>query len=244
MGYDSNFINIPLKHDTAFVYTVRKSLQSAINSSMHLFKGTLADLGCGEMPYREYLLDKNKTIKTYIGIDLKNSAYHNKVKPDRYWNGRKIPLKTNSCDTVIATELFEHMSNIEEVLREIRRVLKKDGLLFFTVPFVWPLHETPHDEYRYTPYSLQRHLTNTGFRNIIMRQLGGYEASLAQMLGIWVCYKRSTFNSRIMKKMFGIFEKYIMYPIIKYLLKHDGETGNGNFGENSMPTGFYAYANK
>ena len=71
-------------------------------------------------------------------------------------------------------------------MREVLRVLRPEGLLFFTVPFLWPLHCVPHDEYRYTPFALKRHLDASGFEEIELKALGGWNASLAQMIGLWV----------------------------------------------------------
>lgn len=242
--YNPNFINIKLSQDTVFVYSVRKALQKAIDKNIHLFRGTLLDLGCGEMPYRQYLLDKNKNITKYIGVDIDSNGYHQSVKPDLFWDGKKIGMGDDTVDTIIATELFEHIANIEEVLSEIRRVLSTGGLLFFTVPFVWPLHETPYDEYRYTPYSLKRILTKSGFRDIVVAPLGGYNAALAQMIGIWITNNRGKSLTPLRRKLSEKFEKYILYPVIEKLLKRDAKLNIKTYGENTMPTGFYAYAKK
>jgi SAM-dependent methyltransferase len=243
-NYDENFINMKLSPDTIYVYTVRKLLQKAVDRNINKFKGILVDLGCGEMPYKQYILDKNKNITKYIGIDVDCNKYHQSIKPDLIWDGKKIELEDGEINTVIATELFEHLSNIEIVLEDIYRVLAKDGGLFFTVPFIWPLHETPHDEYRYTPYSLKRILEKAGFNDISITPLGGYNASLAQMLGIWIYNHRNKLNSIFKKRLFEKFEKCVLYPIIKKLLKKDSTLSTDSYGENSMPTGFYGYAKK
>jgi hypothetical protein len=52
-------------------------------------------------------------------------------------------------------------------------MLKPGSLLFFTVSFLWPLHDVPRDAYRYTPFALERHLRNSGFAQIKLKALGG-----------------------------------------------------------------------
>jgi hypothetical protein len=151
-------------------------------------------------------------------------------------------LGDGAIDTVIETELSEHIANIEEFLAEIHRVIPAGGLLFFTVPFIWPLHETPFDECRYTPYSLERVLTETGFKNIVMAPLAGYNASLAQMLCIWIANNHRTIASPFKRYLSDKFEKFNLYPIIEKLLKRDAKSNINTFGENTMPTGFYGYA--
>jgi SAM-dependent methyltransferase len=122
------------------------------------------------------------------------------------------------------------------VLKEVYRVLKKDGIFFFTVPFLWNLHEVPHDEYRYTPFSLQRHLENSGFRDINIKATGGWHASMAQMLGLWV--RRSPLHP-LKRKWFSILLK----PVIKQLILKDSKS-TPMFVEGQMITGLYGTAKK
>jgi SAM-dependent methyltransferase len=243
-NYNENYINIKLSQNTAYVYSVRKLLQKAIDKKICLFKGVLVDLGCGEMPYKEYILDRNKKITKYIGIDIDNNQYHKTVKPDMFWNGRSIDLENEKVETVIATELFEHVENLDEILKESFRILKKDGVIFFTVPFIWPLHEIPFDQYRYTPYSLERVLSQSGFKDIVIIPMGGYNASLAQMICIWINNREHESMSKLKRKMFDIFEKFILYPLINKLLRDDDAFNNNYYGENTISPGFYGYAKK
>uniref|UniRef100_A0A6H1ZNC3 Putative methyltransferase n=1 Tax=viral metagenome TaxID=1070528 RepID=A0A6H1ZNC3_9ZZZZ len=51
-----------------------------------------------------------------------------------YGLSESIPIKSNSINIVIAIESFEHVFNLNKCLSEIKRILKHDGLLYFTVP--------------------------------------------------------------------------------------------------------------
>jgi len=240
--YNDNFIDVKLTPKTVYFYTVRRAIQKAIDQHLDLFWGSLMDLGCGEMPYRQYLIDKNKKITKYIGVDLDSSQYHSLIRPDIVWDGKTINVKDSEFNTAIAIELFEHLPNIEATLREIRRILSGDGVLFFTVPFVWPLHETPSDEYRYTPYSLKRNLVEAGFRDVAIAPLGGWNAALAQMLGIWIYNYRKSINSQLKRILFNKIETSILYFIIRRSLGKDSKANSCNYGENTMPIGFYGCA--
>ena len=121
-------------------------------------------------------------------------------------------------------------------MQEIHRVLKPGGLLFFTVPFLWPLHEVPFDQYRYTPYALERHLTNSGFRNIKLEAMGGWDASLGQMLGLWV-------RRRQMNRYVKAFLSYTLMPIVWWLYKKDKRSLT-DFQESTMITGISGTARK
>ena len=46
----------------------------------------------------------------------------------------KIPIQSNSIDVVVSFETIEHHDKHEEMLLEIKRVLKKDGVLLMSSP--------------------------------------------------------------------------------------------------------------
>jgi SAM-dependent methyltransferase len=136
---------------------------------------------------------------------------------------------------VFATEVFEHVHGLEPALHEIYRVLKQDGILFFTMPYVWPLHEVPNDEYRYTPFALEKIFKKAVFSDIAIKPTGGWNATLAQMLGLWV--RRNPMSKR--KKT---FLSYMMRPVIKALLNRD--TKPSEYSENTMIPGLYGIVRK
>lgn len=209
-------------------FLVRSSILKEIKNILPELKGTLLDIGCGEMPYKELLLSEPSLVKRYIGIDIENPIYQQKRRPDLFWDGINMPLDDNSIDCAVATELFEHLPDLAGVLKEIKRVLKPGGILFFTIPFLWPLHDIPNDEYRYTPFSLERIFRKTGFTALNIKAMGGWNASLAQMIGLWL--RRSPI-SEIQRKEFS----EILFPLYKYLIEHDSLPSN--FKESIMITG-------
>ncbi len=147
-----------------------------------------------------------------------------------------MPFENNTFECAFGTEVLEHCPEPEIVLKEVIRVLKPEGIFFFTVPFLWNLHEVPHDEYRYTPFSLERHLRNSGFKEIEIKATGGWHASMAQMLGLWV---RRSPMSIAKRKWLSILLK----PVIQFLIKMD-KTGQVTFKEGQMITGLYGVAIK
>lgn len=231
-----DFVNIKFTNQNLDRYYIRKKIFESLNSNLFLFSGTLLDIGCGKMPYKKYILENSK-VKKYVGLDIENALeYDSSVKPDYTWNGEIMPFENNSFDCAFGTEVLEHCPEPEIVLKEVVRVLKLNGTFFFTVPFLWNLHEVPHDEYRYTPFSLERHLNNAGFKDIQIKATGGWHASMAQMLGLWV---RRSPMSKTKRKWLSLFLK----PIIGYLIKLDKNT-EIKFVEGQMITGLYGIAKK
>lgn len=242
--YDTNYINMPLNKDTLYYYSVRTLLERAIKDNTPIFKGVLLDLACGSMPYKQYILDNNQNIIKYIGMDVNYVPEYQQFKVDIEWNGTTIPLPDDSVDTIISTEFFEHIHNIKEVLLESRRVLKKGGTLFFTVPFIWPLHVTPHDQYRYTPYSLTRIFEEAGFSSIHIGNLGGHHASLAQMICIWKYNCEARLGLGRKKKAFDIFSRFALVPIVSFLMRRDKGFDRNYYDENFISPGWYGRINK
>ncbi len=234
--FKDQFVNIELTINTLDRYYIRASIFNALKIALPKLGGCLLDIGCGKMPYKNYILEHSE-VKKYIGLDIENALqYDAEVIPDFTWDGKTMPFENNSFDCAFATEVLEHCPEPEIVLKEVFRVLKPNGIFFFTVPFLWNLHEVPHDEYRYTPFSLQRHLKNTGFSDIIIKATGGWHASMAQMLGLWV--RRSPMSNKKRKYM-----SIVLKPIISYLIKKD-KPNQIKFVEGLMITGLYGIVRK
>jgi 2-polyprenyl-3-methyl-5-hydroxy-6-metoxy-1,4-benzoquinol methylase len=202
-----------------------------ITNQDHL-KGILLDVGCGQMPYKQLLMEGG-AVSNYIGLDLENNPIHNNT-PDILWNGKEIPLADNSVDSVLLTEVLEHVPEPTELLWEIHRVIKPGGKIFGTVPFLFNLHEVPYDFYRYTPFALERFAERTGFRIIKIEYLGGWDASLAQMIGMWL---RSAKMTRISRAIFNVF----LYPLYLWLISKENKladnTDHSDFRNWPMITG-------
>ena len=230
-GYHE-FLNPLYTPTTLDLAGVRRSILDALKAELPRFRGTVLDIGSGYSPYKSLLLSNPSRATRYIGLDLKDNLYQ---RPDLQWDGRQLPLLTGSIDAAVATEVFEHLPDVERVMAECVRVLKPGGLLFFTVPFLWPLHTVPYDEYRYTPFSLERHLRNAGFVDIHIKASGGWDASLAQMIGLWVRRRPMSARKRALLSRIAL-------PLVRYLSRSDKPVQA--FHESLMLTGLWGTARK
>ncbi|MFY0650422.1 MAG: class I SAM-dependent methyltransferase [Cyclobacteriaceae bacterium] len=236
---EDNFINIPFNHSNLDRYLVRTSIFKALNSSLSQLKGELLDVGCGKKPYKKYVID-NSEVNNYIGLDINTAnIYDENVQPDYLWDGNSMPFEKDQFDCAIATEVLEHCPDPDITLGEINRVLKPGGVFFFTVPFLWNLHEIPHDEYRYTPYSLERHLKNSGFINIDIQATGGWHLAMAQMIGLWI--RRSPIK-KISRYKYAVLKR-IAFFLMKILMSISNKE-EISFDKEQMITGLYGTAQK
>ena len=198
-----------------------------------LFKGVLLDVGCGHMPYKGFILSSLKSVTCYIGLDLRNNIYG--IVPDLEWDGMTIPMVANSVGTVIATQFLEHHPMPTLVLREMYRVMEPSAILFLTVPFIWPFHDVPTDQYRFTPFALSRLLQETGFTDIKVNPYGGWDASLSTMLGLWV-------RRRNLSRSIRLLLSWTLMPVIWLLHKIDNPPSE--FYESTITQGLWATCSK
>lgn len=217
-------------------FAIRSSVLQALTGQRHRLIGTLLDVGCGQMPYKPVLIRPAGNATQYIRLDLADNEVHCN-EPDIVWNNGVIPLDDSSVDSAILTEVLEHCPDPEAVLFEVFRVLRPGGFLFLTVPYLWPLHEVPYDNYRYTPFSLKRHLEMSGFSDVDLNATGGWDASLAQMIGLWVRRRPLGFLQRTLLSI-------LLYPLYLLLLHRDRKRPVVEFGEQTMLTGLWATATK
>lgn len=99
-------------------------------------KGILLDIGPGKGRLTDELNNLGFKIEVCdydINIIKKLSKYKGKTCD---LNNEKLPYPDNSFDYVNCTEVLEHIENPWRVIRDIRRVLKKNGIVTFSTPHV------------------------------------------------------------------------------------------------------------
>lgn len=154
-----------------------------VNNQNHIYWKVL-DFGCWEKPYKSIL-----NFQEYIWVDFKNSGHNNtQNEVDFFWDWKKLPFEKDQFDSIITTEVFEHIFNIDEVLIELNRVLKKWWKIVITIPFVIHEHEIPYDFARYTSFWIQSLLEKHWFNVLKNEQYWSYFEVILQ-LKIWFLWK-------------------------------------------------------
>jgi SAM-dependent methyltransferase len=132
-------------------------------------RGTLLDVGCGPRRYEPIF---EGLVSQYFGLDW--PAEPDRARPHVIADALRLPIRSHAVDTVLATELMEHLPSSDEFLDEAARVLRVNGALILTVPFMEPLHEEPRDFLRFTPNGLRALLQRHGFALRHLWQRGGW----------------------------------------------------------------------
>lgn len=159
--------------------------RTAIELAEKYAKGILLDIGCGRMPYKARLLPK---VKKYIGLDNPMTAklYHGENKPDIFADATNIPLKNNSLDTVLSLQVLEHLPNPQKSIFEIRRLLKKDGIVILSTVQYYPLHDEPFDFFRYTKYGLKKLLNEQNLKVVHLKEEGNIFVLIGQSFNVYL----------------------------------------------------------
>ena len=95
-----------------------------------------------------------------------------------------LPIKEGIFDTVVCTQVLEHVREPKEVLCELCRVLKTGGKLYLSAPQGWGVHQAPHDYFRFTCYGLRHLLEKAGFMVLSITPSCGYFGYLANRLTV------------------------------------------------------------
>lgn len=190
----SSRLGATILHPQFFSY---RYLIRDIKSAARHVSGVLIDIGCGLKPYKRFFM--NDTIR-YYGLDYPNSPESMEdsahTKPDIYASALNIPLKSACADTVLMTQVLEHVTNPVGSLNEIKRALKAGGKLIISVPMLYPIHSAPYDYFRFTRYGIESLLKECGFTIEKMESAGGATATIALLINLFMMHKLFNLSAR------------------------------------------------
>ena len=143
-------------------------------------RGRLLDAGSGRAPYLSALRSRGVEIVT---LDVEDRSGTTDLVADL----QDMPeVETASMDTVLCTQVLEHVPRPWQAVAEIARVLAPGGHLILSVPHLSAIHEAPGDFYRYTRYGLDSLLVGAGLEVMEIRASGGLLCFLGHGLSMLV----------------------------------------------------------
>jgi len=98
--FQTNFFSI-FHHS----FIIRKWIYNWILNNKNYIKWNVLDFWCWEKPYKNIL-----NFNQYIWVDFKSLGHDNRQNEvDFFWDWKKLPFKDNEFDSIITTEVFEHI---------------------------------------------------------------------------------------------------------------------------------------
>jgi SAM-dependent methyltransferase len=164
----------------------------------------------------------------YLNIDKSTN-------PNYVGSAETIPIKNSVFETIIFCEVLEHLKNPESALGEIYRVLKEEGKLIMTVPFLYPFHADPNDYQRWTSLKLYEQLSSIGFKQTVIKPMGGLFAVIFDLIISSVM--RSPHKGSFVNRKIEYFLRCLA-PIFKCL------DNKSNWIESFITTGYFIVAYK
>lgn len=169
-------------------------------------KGDLIlEIGCGEGKISRWLSERGFKIEA---IDISKEAIKmakSKVSSVSFVCGNVFSLKrkSNFYDVIFSLQVMEHINEIEDTLKEVYRILKRDGRLIIRIPngnsweaklagkdwFHW---DEPYHVHHWTAEEVKKLLEKTGFTNVrISHRMWEFKQVLLYSLLVWLGVKKA-----------------------------------------------------
>lgn len=182
----------------------RKNLDRLLEENKHYYQGIVLDIGGRDRGKFKKPKDK---VKKWVFVDIEE-----KYNPDIVLDVTNMnKIESESIDVINATELFEHVENLEKGLKECYRVLKKNGVMILSAPFLYPVHADPYDFQRWTEEKWRKILEEIGFKIEKFEIMGRYFTVIMDMKKIFI-----KSMPRVLRWIL-----YLFYPFLDILTELD-----------------------
>lgn len=184
-------------------YYLDKFFQEKTNN----LKGEVLDIGGKKINKRGNFIPNLNLKVYYLNNDLDTN-------PEYHLDANNFNVQNKEFDYFFLAEVLEHLEYPEQCLKSAYKVIKKGGLGFISMPFLYRKHDDPKDYQRWTDTKLQEVLKKINFKIVGIYPMGGLFCVINDF---WMF---SSLNSK--KNFLGILNKTffkILSPVLKFLDK-------------------------
>lgn len=153
-----------------------KTIERELAPVLPFLKGRVLNAGCGNRDISAYL-------KQHHATDVENCDIQSSIPDAIICDLTSVPKEAARYDAILCNAVLEHVPNPIAVMQEFHRLLKDDGNLIISVPFLQPYHHSPTDFRRFTIEGLHQLSSQTGFT---IKKISAVH-SLAQTIG-WILW--------------------------------------------------------
>lgn len=186
------------------------------------------DIGAGGSEYDKYFPKR-------ITLDIDPLR-----RPDITADAHSLPFKDAEFEYILCTEVLEHLKEPSRAISEMDRVLKPGGKLILTTRFVYPIHDSPNDYWRFTKYGLEELFKEWEVIECVAEtEVFSTVAVLLQR----IAFQTTLRLNKLVKLNLFIFA-YIC-DHLNFLVKNEyGDIKKETKERNIMPSGYYAVYRK
>ncbi len=188
----------------------------------------IIDVGSGNSSYGVFFPNR-------ITVDIDP-----KRKPHVIGSAYDLPFKDGEVEAVLSTDVFEHLKDPVKAVAEMKRVLKKGGTVIFATRFIFPIHDSPNDFWRFTKYGL-REL----FKDFDIVEL---EAETVNFSTISILLQRIGFQTKLRfnkpAKLFIFLLARLLTHCNWIITEEYGDICRKNKEDGMMASGYYLVAKK
>jgi len=211
-------------------YRLHRAITKAISEHA---RGVCLDAGSGRSPYKRMLQQYAEHVTS---VDVEDRSGETDIIADI----QSMPqLPDASFDTILCSQVLEHVPRPWNAMREFARVLRPKGVLILTVPHLSIIHEAPHDYYRYTRYGLKALCEQAVLEVLKLEPTGGLWCFLAHSCSLALtCTAGSVpplrwpvwlVNYALLVRSLGIVDRFFgapgIYPCDYLVVAHKSKTG-------------------
>lgn len=170
------------------------------------FRGRVLDVGGKKVNKRGTFAPPLGKVDSweYLNIDAS-------TKPDYACSADHIPVENSRFDMVLMTEVLEHLEDTEAVLKELFRVLKDDGVVIASIPFLSAMHIHTLDFQRWTAKKVRNEFERAGFHIETIEPMGGVVSVVTDLVLTYTFHNPSFINRKVIEKLTRFFSPLLLY---------------------------------
>jgi ubiquinone/menaquinone biosynthesis C-methylase UbiE len=173
---------------------------------------SVIEIGGGNAMMRTVLSQACRAEK-YISSDIAPTD-----QTDVVCDAQNMIFSDEQADVIAAFEVIEHIPDTNKFLSEVWRVLRTNGYLVLSFPFLYGRHDF-QDFYRWTPQGIQRILKLHGLTLVLIKNRGGTFLTMVTLLSNFIhSFFQPAIGSwraqGIWKKMYFGIMTIVMFPVM------------------------------
>ena len=172
-----SFFKYTILHPQWLSHRYHKASQKILKT---LNDSVILEIGSGDSNIGTLINSSNQLIK--LDYPATNQRYNQ--APDIFADSAKLPVADSSVDTALFLEVAEHVAHDKESIQEIYRILKPGGKFYFSIPFIYPMHDQPYDFRRYTLHGIKSLLSENGFEILKIIRHGNSLVTALQLVNL------------------------------------------------------------